>query len=92
MKKLIGLLPLLVLLLPAHVFACAVCMGAPGSNVSDATNGFIFAMLGFFGAMLTGIGAFCLRLMWFAKTPKPAHEELAGIAFDQGLGEGARHA
>ena len=92
MKKLIGLVPLLVLLMPAHVFACAVCMGAPGSNVTAATNGLIFAMLGFVGAMLTGIGAFCLRLMWFAKTPKPAHEELAGIAFEQGMEEGAQHA
>ena len=48
------LLPLLILSWPARVFACAVCMGAPGSAVVDATNGFIFAMLGFLGVLLVG--------------------------------------
>ncbi len=70
---------LLVLLvsLPAKVFACAVCMGAPGSQVADAGNGFIFFMLGFLAFIFTGIGGFACCLMRRAKAPLPPHEELA---------------
>jgi len=86
------LLPLLILSWPARVFACAVCMGAPGSAVVDATNGFIFAMLGFLGAMLSGILAFAIYLMRHAKAPLPPHEELAQFVFNQDLEEGRQHA
>ena len=89
---LLRLLPFLILSWPARVFACAVCMGAPGSNVVDATNGFIFAMLGFLATMLTGIGGFFFCLMRRAKAPLPPHEELAQFVYNQGLAEGRQHA
>jgi len=89
-NSLLRFLPLLILSWPARVFACAVCMGAPGSAVVEATNGFIFAMLGFLGAMLTGILAFAICLARRARAPLPPHEELLGLS--QGLEEGRQHA
>ncbi len=92
MRNALRFLPFLILCLPVKALACAVCMGAPGSPVVDATNGFIFAMLGFLGTMLTGILGFVLYLAHRAKAPIPPHEELASAVFKQSFEEGRQHA
>ena len=91
-NRFLRLLPLLILSWPARALACAVCMGAPGSKVGDATNGFIFAMLGFLGAMLAGIGGFAFYLARHAKAPLAPHQELVQLVLDQGIEEGRQHA
>jgi len=66
----------LLALLPAAASACSVCMGAT-SRTGPAINGAIFLMLGFVGAILTGLGAFAYNLAKRARSPLPPHAELS---------------
>ncbi len=81
-----------VLCSPASTLACAVCMGAPGSAVNDASNGAIFAMLGFIGTMLGLIVTFFISIARRAKAPLQPHEELSRFVYDQVMEEGRQHA
>ena len=54
--------------LPKTAMACAVCMGAADSNVAPAINAAIFLMLGFVGAILSGVVGFMFYLARRAKS------------------------
>ena len=71
-------------LAPVAAQACGVCMGqTEGSQIGGAVNGAIFVMLGFIGAMLSGIGAVAYSFWRRAKSPLPAHLELAELIGSQ---------
>lgn len=78
--------------IPTSGLACAVCMGAPGSAVNDASNGAIFAMLGCIGTMLGLIVTFFVHLAARARAPLPPHEELSQFVYGQPMDEGRQHA
>lgn len=63
---------------PAAVQACGICMGQTSdTNFAGAMNGAIFVMLGFIGAMLTGISAVGYTLYRRSQSAPPDHVQLA---------------
>jgi len=52
------------------VHACAMCMGGADNKTGPALNGAIFLLLGFLGAMFTGIGAVAYH---FVKRARAVH-------------------
>ena len=73
----------LLVILPSHASACAVCMGDSNSNIGEAVNGAIFLMLGFIGTMLAGLAGFAFYLMKRANAPLSPHLGVTHIAADQ---------
>ena len=63
-------------LFPNISSACSVCMGDPNSRESVAINAAVFLMLGFIGAMLSGLVAFGVCLMKRANSQLASHGEL----------------
>lgn len=63
---------------PVAAEACGVCMGqTDGGQIPTAINGAIFLMLGFIGAMLTGITAVGYWIFRKGSAPIPPHVQLA---------------
>lgn len=60
-------------------FACAVCFGAAGSNVSNAMALAIFFMLGVLTLVLASFVGFFLYLQQRAKNPPPDYDELTRL-------------
>lgn len=68
------LLPLLwaIFLLPHKVSACAVCFGAPDSQIAKGVSWSVIALLAIVMIVLTGVAAFFIYLAKRAReTPLP---------------------
>lgn len=60
--------------------ACAVCFGAPGSDVNQAMGMAIFLMLGVLAVVLGSFIGFFFYLRKRASAPLPDYVELADLA------------
>ncbi len=60
---------------PLSAKACAVCMSGADSHNGEALNGAIFLMLGFLGAIFSGIGAVAYSIFRRSRTPLPPHSQ-----------------
>lgn len=67
----------LSLCFPAEARACAVCFGAPGSDLAETISLSILFMIGVTAVMLAGLGLFVLTLRRRARAagPRPPADE-----------------
>lgn len=65
------------LFFPAEARACAVCFGAPGSDLAETISLSILFMIGVTAVMLAGLGLFVLTLRRRARAagPRPPADE-----------------
>jgi hypothetical protein len=66
-----------------QAFACATCMGAPGSKSSEHMAVAVWFMMGAVMSVLGGVGAFGVHLWRHSNTPLEPHQELAQEDFEK---------